>query len=313
MNKLKKFFTIFLLFTFIYILFRYNYILNKSVIDAVMLWLTKVFPSLFIMFILNDIIINTNILSEIIKITNPIFNKIFNTTGYSSQAFLLSLFSGTPSSAFIIKEMLNNQTITLDDANKLIGFTYFSNPLFLYNILNITFNKTITLKIIIIHYLSNIIIGLIYRRKNVSNSKLYHSQNESNKNIFLIISNSTKKSLNTLLMILGTITFYMIITNLIVNIFNLPIFLEIIIKGFLEITQCLNILNQLNTISIIKEIIAISIISFGGLSIHSQVSSLISDTKINYNNFFNSRLLHVFISIIIYLLYYYFSIIKCSI
>ena len=147
MNKLKNIFTIILLSIIIYILFKYNSILNTSVIDAVNLWIIKVFPSLFIMFIINDIIINTNILNHLTKIINPIFNKIFNTTGNSSEVFLLSIFSGTPSSAFIIKEMLTNNKITLESANKLISFTYFSNPLFLYNILNATFNKYITFKI----------------------------------------------------------------------------------------------------------------------------------------------------------------------
>ena len=302
MNKLKNIFTIILLFIIIYILFKYNSILNKSVIDAVNLWITKVFPSLFIMFIINDIIINTNILNNLTKIINPIFNKIFNTTGNSSEVFLLSIFSGTPSSAFIIKEMLANNKITLESANKLISFTYFSNPLFLYNILNTTFNKYITFKVILIHYLSNFIIGIFFRKTSYKNNNYLKDNNIANKNIFLLLPNSIKKSINTLLMILGTITFYMIITNIIINIFNIPPIFDILIKGILEITQSLNILNTLKITSIIKEIIALAIISFGGLSIHTQVISLISDTKISYKNFFIGRILHVLISTNTYLL-----------
>ena len=302
MNKLKNIFTIILLSIIIYILFKYNSILNTSVIDAVNLWITKVFPSLFIMFIINDIIINTNILNHLTKIINPIFNKIFNTTGNSSEVFLLSIFSGTPSSAFIIKEMLTNNKITFESANKLISFTYFSNPLFLYNILNATFNKHITFKIILIHYLSNLIIGLFFRKTNYENNNCLKNNNNANRNIFLLLPNSIKKSINTLLMILGTITFYMIITNIIINIFNIPPIFDILIKGILEITQSLNILNTLKITSIIKEIIALAIISFGGLSIHTQIISLISDTKISYKNFFIGRILHVLISTNAYLL-----------
>lgn len=296
MNKLKNIFTIILLSIIIYILFRYNSILNTSVIDAVNLWITKVFPSLFIMFIINDIIINTNILKNITKFIDPIFNKIFNTTGNSSEVFLLSIFSGTPSSAFIIKEMIDNNKITIESANKLISFTYFSNPLFLYNILNVSFNKYITFKIILIHYLSNLIIGLFFRKRKNQINNCYKENTNSNKNIFLLLPNSIKKSINTLLMILGTITFYMIITNIIINIFSFSPIIDILIKGILEITQSLNILNTLKVTSIIKEIIALAIISFGGLSIHTQVISLINDTKISYKNFFIGRILHVLIS-----------------
>ena len=301
MNKIKNYFYIIILFIFIFLLFKYNYIVNKSVIDSVNLWLTKVFPSLFIMFILNDIIINTNILNSITKIINPVFNKIFKTNNNSFEAFLLSLFSGTPSSSFILKEMINNNKIDINSANKLISFTYFSNPLFLYNILNTTFNKHITFKIIIIHYISNIFIGLIYRNKNTTNA-LLENKIIKKENIITILPRSIKKSIDTLLMILGTITFYMILTNLLLNIFKLNNITTIILKGIFEITQSLNILNNLEYQSIIKELLALSVISFGGLSIHTQVLSIISDTKISYKNFFYGRILHVLISALTYII-----------
>ena len=106
-------------------------------------------------------------------------------------------------------------------------------------------------------------------------------------------------------MILGTIVFYIIITNLITTIIPVNILLEVIIKGLLEITQSLNILQNLKFTSIIKEIIAISIISFGGLSIHTQVLSIINDTKVLYKNFFLGRLLHVLISTNAYLIIHF--------
>ena len=111
------------------------------------MWLTKVFPSLFIMFIFNDFIIETNALEPLTKILSKPFNKLFHTTNASVEVFLLSMLSGTPTSTFIIKENLLKKRITLDDANKLLSFSYFSNPLFLYNILKLTFNTTITLRI----------------------------------------------------------------------------------------------------------------------------------------------------------------------
>jgi len=296
MNKVKNIFTIILFFIFIIILFKYNDILNNSVIEAVTLWLTKVFPSLFITFVLNDILINSNTLNSAFHLINPLFNRIFNTTGVSSQVFFLSLFSGTPTSAFIIKETLMKKQIDLKDANKLIAFTYFSNPLFLYNILNTIFNKHITIKIILIHYFSNIAIGLILRKKYKNKSYNYAIKNEPSNNIFYLLPNAMNKSISTLLMILGTITFYMIISNIIIKIFNFQQLPNVLIKGLLEITQGLNGLKTIEIPSIIKEIIAISIISFGGLSVHTQILSLISDTKILYKNFITGRIMHVLIS-----------------
>ncbi len=306
MNKVKKIFTIILIFSSIYLLFRYNYLLNISVTKAVNLWLNKVFPTLFIMFILNDIIINSGIFNNIGKYINPLFNKLFKTDGNASLAFILSLFSGTPSAAFILREMIQNNQISINTANKLISFTYFSNPLFLYTILRLTFNNYITIKIILIHYLTNILIGLIYRNKENS-QEINTTYKDSNNKILILLPKAINKSFNTLLMILGTITFYMIITNFITTIGNFNYLTQIIIKGLFEITQALNELNNLSVLSIIKELIALSIISFGGLSIHTQVLSIISDTKISYKNFFMGRLYHTILSTITYSFIYWLT------
>ena len=300
MNKIKNYLSLISIFLFIFCLFKYTYILNKSVLDSVHLWLNKVFPSLFIMFILNDIIINTNILKNIVSFINPIFNKIFNTSNNSFEAFLLSIFSGTPSSAFILKEMLQNNKLDIISANKLISFTFFANPLFLYNILNTSFNQTITLKIIFIHYFSNIIIGLICPKNKPAN--INYNDNYHPKNIIQILPLSIKKSLDTLLMILGTITFYTIITNLVVHIFKISTIATVLIKGLFEITQSLNIINTIKCTSIIKETIAISIISFGGLSIHTQIICLLDNTSISYKYFFKGRILHTIISALTYII-----------
>lgn len=304
MNKLKKLLTIFLIFGSLITLFRYNYILNYSVNNAVNLWLNKIFPSLFIMFVINDLIINTRAFNPLFKYISPLFNKVFHTDGNAAEAFFLSIFSGTPTNTFIIKEMLHNQEISLNTANKLISFTFFSNPLFLYNILNLSFNKFITFKIILIHYLTNIGIGLIGRKKEPNNIKMNDKSKENISNLFALLPKAISKSLNTMLLILGTLTFYMIITNLFIKIIPLSSTGTIIFKGFLEITQALSIIPNSNISSILKEIMAISIISFGGISIHTQVLALIEGTNISYKEFLKGRIWHVLISANAYLFIY---------
>lgn len=305
MNNFFKYFLTLLIFTFILLIFKYNYLLNASVIMAVDLWLNKIFPSLFIMFILNDIIINLGLFNNFTNKFDNLFNKLFNIKNHALKVIILSIFSGTPTNAFIIKEMLNKKEITVDDANKLIAYTYFSNPLFLYNILTVTFSLHTTLKIILIHYFTNFIIAFIFRFKvNKSSESSVTSTNNPHR---FNLSESIKKSMNTLIMILGTITFYLIITNILVTILKLNNYEATILKGFFEVTQGLNNLSLLPNYRIVKEIIALSIISFGGLSIHTQVSALINNTHIRYHNFLIGRILHVLISTITYLFITYYT------
>lgn len=277
---IKKIITLLFLTLFLLNIFRYNDVVTLSSLKALELWRVRLFPSLFIMFIINDLIINT---------------EIFRFKNNSTLAFSLSLFSGTPTNAYIIKELYINGKITLNSANKLLLYTYFSNPLFLYNILSTMFHKSIVLKLILIHYFSNIII-CFFTKKEIN----YNNISEpADLKFTKILEQSIKKSINTLLMILGTVTFFMILSNLIVKLFDLNIYLDILLKGLLEITQSLN---ELSTISLnlkLKQLLALTIISFGGVSIHMQIYSILSETKINYKFFFKGRIYQTLISILL--------------
>ena len=163
------------------------------------------------------------------------------------------------------------------------------------------FTPKTTLKIIFIHYLSNIIIGILLRKKAPKiTTQTFKPESKKNRSILI---NSINKSISTLLMILGTVTFYMIVTYIITFPFKENILLKTITSGFLEITNGLNNLIHLNIYTKIKEIIAIAIISFGGLSIHTQIKAILEDTKINYQYFLKGRILHTLIGIILILIF----------
>ena len=72
---------------------NYNIVLESS-ITAVNLWLYKVFPFLFIMIIINDLLINLD------------FQSLFKNT--SIYIFIMSLLSGSPTSAVIICNLYKN-------------------------------------------------------------------------------------------------------------------------------------------------------------------------------------------------------------
>ncbi len=293
--KEKIFNFIFCLFSFIsiIIIFKNSKEVSEIIINSINLFFKKVFPSLFPMFIINDLLININLPYYFYLIFNKLFLKLFNTSGICAYVFIMSLISGSPSNAYILKELLEKKVITIDEANHYLMFTFFSNPLFLTIMLSMLFNFHTVIKIILIHYISNILIGLIIRNKapKILNSKL---KKEKIKKNFLL--NSINKSINTLLMILGTITFYMLLTYIITFLLKNNLLITAIISGFLEITNGLNNLNNVQIFIKLKEIIAISIISFGGLSIHTQIKSILENTRINYLYFLKGRILHFIIS-----------------
>ena len=292
----------FCLFCFISIIFIFknNKEVANVILEAVNLFFKKVFVSLFPMFILNDILINLNIPYYFYLLFNKLFLKVFHTSGLGAYVFIMSLISGTPSNAYILKELVELEKLSIEEANHFLTFTYFSNPLFLTVMLSTIFNARIVLKIILCHYLANIIIGILMRNKApkiVTNQK--YTQNKSKSSII----KSINKSISTLLMILGTICFYMLLTFIVMNLLPDNLLIKTLISGFLEITNGLNTITSLNIFIQIKEIIASAIISFGGLSIHTQIKAILENTNMNYSYFLKGRIMQSIISVILIMIF----------
>lgn len=292
----------FCLFCFISIIFIFknNKEVANVIIEAVNLFLKKVFVSLFPMFILNDILINLNIPYYFYLLFNKLFLKVFKTSGLGAYVFIMSLISGTPSNAYILKELVELEKISLEEANHFLTFTYFSNPLFLSVMLSTIFNTRVVLKIILCHYIANIIIGILIRNKA---PKIANNKNILKTNWKITLTKSINKSITTLLMILGTISFYMLLTFIITSLLPNNCLIKTIISGFLEITNGLNTMASLNILSQIKEIIASAIISFGGLSIHTQIKAILEDTNMNYSYFLKGRIMQSIISVILIMIF----------
>ena len=289
------------------VLIKSNLVIN-SVKFSFNMWISNIFPSLFPFFIIGNILIELNfpqILGELLK---KIICKLFKINSNASFILILSMLSGFPSSAKYTKDLLDKNIIDEKDATKILTFTHFSNPLFILGTVS-TFlhSKKLAILVLISHYLGNFIIGIIlrnYNQKEIKNTKINLNNIKLKKvNIGNIISNSIKSTINTLLLILGSTTVFLIITTIINSIIPLNGILKPIINGIFEMTQGLKYLENLNINSNIKALISVGILSFGGLSVHMQIITIISETKIKYLPYFISRILHAFISIVmLYLL-----------
>ncbi len=295
----------------LWIILNNSNLVSKNILIGFNLWLKKVFPTLFPMFIISNILINYGFADYLGKIFSKASTKVFKVNGSCAYVFFMSLISGTPSSAIFVKDLYQNNYLSSNDASKILCFTFFINPLFSYYFLNqILNNYKLSLIIIIICYLTNIIIGLIIRNKYINNN-LYKpiNNNLNTKDFPTILTDSIKKATTNLILILGTIVFFIMLSALIDEVFNLSNFNNTILKGLLEITGGLENLVTLNTSLFYKALIATFFISFGGLSIHMQIKSIINDTPIKYKLFFISRLVHACIAtllvfIILYLTYF---------
>ncbi len=291
----------FIIFILIFIFGNFFVIDLKSIIlESSNIWLYNLVPSMLPFYVISDLLINYGLIDILAFLFKKIINKLFNVSENASFVIFFSMFTGFPSSAKYLKNLLDLNYISIEDANKIIRFTHFSNPLFIINVIGNTIigNKKIGFLILLSHYLSNFIIGFLYRKEQTQKITTKHIKNT--KSFGSILTASFINSFDSLLIVLGSLITFKILTSIIFHYFGS----NFIISSLLEITQGLFALKYLTLNIELKALIAVAMISFGGFCIHTQVYSILSETKISYKNYFFSRILHVIIATTILTLFF---------
>lgn len=271
------------------IFMNYNLII-KSINDISLLFIKRIFPPLFIFFMLSNILKNYSFITLICNTFGIITGKLFKISKPSSYVFFMSILSGFPSSAKYVKEMIESKEISEKEGEKLILFCHFANPLFVLSLI-----KEKVYLILFCHYIANIIIGILFRNYN---GNFYQNKNNIiTKQIPFIelITSSIKNITDILINIFGLLVIFYLMSNLI----NINI-----IKYLLEMTNSINYINNLNVSLKIKSILITGILSFGGICIHMQVMDILYKTKIRFLPYFIARIIHFFISVILIVLLY---------
>ena len=303
MKKYSNFIIVIITFIiFILIVFNKD-LVSSTIVTSFYIWFNTLVPSMMPMFILSDILINYNFIMYVPSFITNFISKLFNISKNAVLTLFISLFSGFPGNGLAIKTSYDLNLISHEEASHLLLFVHFANPLFVLWTLGGFYLKNTLYGIIILisHILSNIIIAILFRNNNIPSNN-YISKSSNCQSFTMVLTNSIKKSINTLLMIAGTVTSFLIISTLICYIFNLNIYLSVIIKSVLEMTMGLSSLSLLGIKDIYKVVFSSMIISFGGLSIHLQVISILED--IRYRNYFKGRIYQSVISGIISLLFF---------
>lgn len=256
-------------------------IITSSIKLSFELCINNLLPSIIPFLLISNILIKYNILN------NNIFSLI-----------ILCLISGSPSNSKYIKDYLDNGLISENDAEKLLSYLQYFNPLYILNVVGLlTLNNK---KFGLIILVSNIISSFILYKKVTINS----NQINTNTSLMSVISNSIRDLINTLLYIVGIITTFFILTSYIDIVFNIDIKYKYL-YGFIEITQGINYLRYSNLSLYFKVLISSIFISFGGLSMHAQIFGIINNKKIRYKPYLISRIKHSALSAIICSILFY--------
>ena len=270
------------------------YIVNSNIIISAILkytelFITKLFPTSFLLFTFSSLLINFQLIEKITNIT-----KKNSTTLY---VIIMSMISGFPSGPKYTKELYKKNYITKNTANYLLYFTHFPNPLFILGPVSTLINsQSQAAKILLSIIISNFIIAIFFYKKAPSNPLPKNNELPFSK----ALNTSITSSIKTLTLIYGTSIFFYLIATIITNYINFSPILYTIINSIFDLT--IGIFSTSIIISHkLKTFLILIFLTFGSLSIHIQIKSILSDT-LEYKHFLFGRILSTLITIIAFII-----------
>ncbi|KIL47606.1 nucleoside recognition domain-containing protein [Jeotgalibacillus campisalis] len=294
-------------------------------IKGLELWWTIIFPSLLPFFILADLLPQSNWMSSIGRMVQPVMKPLFNVSGKGAMVLLLGFTSGFPVGAKLSVKLYNQGELSFSDAQRLVCFTNGASPIFILGAVSAGLLHTPKAGILLLtaHYAGNFIIGIFAGRmiketKGLKNTVL-KTEHKSSLSFGSALQSAVAASVQQLMVIGGLIILFSVISSVAVkfHLFEIPAFIlkELSlsagisadwVSGFL--LGILEISNGAATVAgdeknlLVSCLAVLAIISFGGFCIHAQIIACIHQSPIKYKPFLLARIAHLILSPIIFLI-----------
>lgn len=305
----------------------------QSARSGVDTWFHIVLPSLLPFFIGAELLIRLGVVHFIGVLLEPVVRPVFNVPGEGSFVLAMSLTSGYPVGVKLASKLRKEGIFTREEAQRIISFCSTSGPLFMLGAVSAGMFHNLQLGVIIVlaHYLGAFATGIIFRfypsNGLAKNNMTQRSSNFSSafqelsratarqkKPFGLLLGESVRESVETLLAVGGFIILFSVIIRLltILKVISFlssllqPIWLffhinkdiqQGIISGIFEITIGCKLISEVQNISFLQQaVITTMIISWSGFSIHAQAASMINSTDVSVMIYICSKLLHAILS-----------------
>ena len=267
---------------------------KNSVYYALNICFQTVIPSLFPFLFLSAFIANTNILNRNFRLLDKLSMKIFRLPSKCIGVFILSLIGGFPVGAKTVKSMLENKSITENQAQRLLLFCVNPGPAFAITAVGLSLlsNKNTGMIIYLSVALSNLMIA-IFSRILDDNLVVENAERKDDINIPFSFVKSGNEAANSCLGICG----YVLLFSCLVSILHILVKNEQtvnILSGLFEVTSGCEKLSEYNNIPLLSGIIA-----WGGISVHFQIMDCIYKAKLKLKMFLTARIMSSALSIVL--------------
>lgn len=273
------------------VLFPDRYI--GSVSAGLNLYAVSVLPALFPFFFFSKILAELNFGYDLGLALRKPLKKLFNAPALSGYVLVMSMLCGYPVGAKLTSDFYEKGLLKREEARAVSAFTSTSGPLFIVGTVGVAMlgNKTAGYIILMSHYLSAFINGLLFRAKKSESVALPAVPKI---NFDAMLGESMLNSIISVAIVGGYIAVFNMVLDLffdigLIALFARPLTLlginvrlgEGLAAGFVEITKGCLILSQSGFgLKIVAPLCAFGI-TFGGLSVTLQSLTFLSKCKIS--------------------------------
>lgn len=283
---MKKYFLYLPILIFFFTMLLFPEIIFLGAQSGLLLWFQIVLPTLLPFLIISSLLLNTPVIHLLVRITSPIFCRLFRVSNYGSFAVLCGFLCGYPMGGKITADLLNSGKISATEARYLLSFCNNTSPMFIISyVMHQNLNAAhLILPALCILFLSPVICSFIFRPFYKQKYNGYVSASENVRSTPAPHSNlmdeCIMKSFETITKIGGYIIIFSVLFQLISALPVTHVFLKHVFLPFLEITNGVLSLSKSLISFQDKFIITLALVSFGGWCSIAQTRCIISEAGI---------------------------------
>jgi sporulation integral membrane protein YlbJ len=305
-------------------------IVTEGALQGLSVWREILLPALLPFFVITEWLTGLGFVKLTGVILGPLMRPLFRLPGCAGFVMVFGFLSGYPVAAKLTAELLRNKELTRSEGERLIGIATTADPMFLISAVAIGFLNTpaVASTLIFAHYGASILLAWLLRwrghrqqssRQNETQFNIIqsaisalrkHRQNDRRAG-YEIFRDAIANSLRLIFIIGGLVVFFCIYVSLLTSIHLMNYFYSIVYfalslisvdsqslaqsvaNGVFEVTLGVKLLALTDSIPSTVQIVAICfILSWGGLSVHAQIMSLLHDCNVRYVPFVCYRVLH---------------------
>lgn len=234
--------------------------------EGILLCIDAVIPALFPFMVLS-VMISSFSFSYIEKIMLPI-QKLCGIPKGTETLFLIGILGGYPTGAQLITQARKNKKISLEDAQRMLGFYNNAGPAFIFGIGASLLPTSYVWGVWFVHILSAILVGALLPGKSKST---FQKDNTTE----ITLPDALLKSVKTMGIICGWIVLFRMVTKFlcVYLLSGFPENINYYVNGMIELTNGILLLRNIS-IQGARFIYFSSFLSFGGLCVAAQTLSI---------------------------------------